>query len=1449
MTLQEIAQKLRNEASSGGIVTIDDALLDSGTAFGQLVQSSLLRSQGNVLLSAQASDIPNPVGNSFSFPAGIPGLAGNSFLNLANQAVTATISQAGSKFQVQLQIGLTQKYGGGSVTWVFSTSFPNLFGWPFDAIPFSSPTFNFVFAPAEPPAGLSPGLNFSSPYSLTNILAAVQALLETLGVAPQLQPMAGLITQSAAGPVFTLQGSLGVPTLNLTALEVQSPYVGLSMNYVRPPDSTAAFEPSGLMFVGANTELLDATNQSVQLTTIFQLPLMDSAQTLSMAIVPTTETSTSLDNIGRWMAGASWDAFFSQPPANVLLDFLRTFGLRSYGLQFTLGNFSVQSSSLSVGTLKPWTPITGNNNLVVSEFSVNWTLLDPFSGNAQNTVALTAVLDMFGSGQVTFTGAILLPQLQLSLGLKSAPDMTAAQWLQTIVSAFGGPTLPTWLTSALSGFSLKTMLFLADITAETMTYTLAGSFTVCEKPVDFNLFIDIALKPQFTYTFKVAFVFCNVSVGGEITNAGGKTKVVATWADKANPLGINNIAIALGYDSLGIPFDLDLGLQGIGVGYNITDTIFIAAADSANYGKADIVVFKPKPPSPSSVIFFGGLNVGKPIDLTNLPLVGQVLSALQRVEITDLKVQVTSAVISADEAKELNELIAELGDYPRVPGEGMASTVNASCVVNIGTYTIPIGIGVGGKSATGMPPEKSSIEGKPGGDSTGAVPSTPGDKSDGVTWFNVQKAVGPLMFKRIGVKYKESVLWFVLDASFSAGGLTIDLLGAGFGSPLSNFSPQFTLDGLGIDFRQAGLEIGGAFYKVPPSEGVDWEYAGGAVIRASKFSLSAIGDYASMTGPPPVPSMFVFAQVTGAFGGPPVFFVTGVAGGFGYNTSLRIPAVNEIYQFPLVAGAQDPSKIGGAGATPTQVVSVLLKGLDGKTPWITHEIGQYWLAIGIQFTSFQIVASNALLVVEFGKRLLVALLGLSRARFPLTGTVTYASVELQLEILFDPQEGVFSLLAVLSPNSYLFDPSCRLTGGFAFYMWFPPSKHPYDFVITLGGYHPSFEKAPWYPEVPRVGFSWSLDSTVSITGAAYFALTPAAAMAGGELSVTYQQGNLKAWFRAWANMLIYWNPFHFRIDIGVSIGASYRLDIGFAVVTLEAELGAKLVLWGPPTGGTATVHWFVISFTVEFGAKETVNPKPLPWPVFQTQLPKPADMIKIVPGDGLAANGSTDLSGGGPWSVRPAGFVFSVASFVPNSKLFVTTSQGTSELRSGQALNIRPMQQTALVAELTIAVTKTIDNQPVQQLGAWTVTAGIQNVPKALWGTGPQDQLDQGEDQLVKNQLTGFDVTAPVPTLNGAAGPINIAANISYNTLKPQGTTPISAGQNPRGPVAEQRSNTIEIIQKEIADPTRVEARRVLFDALVNMGVNPVTNEDMGPFAATAGSLFSDTPLLVPAKS
>ena len=79
---------------------------------------------------------------------------------------------------------------------------------------------------------------------------------------------------------------------------------------------------------------------------------------------------------------------------------------------------------------------------------------------------------------------------------------------------------------------------------------------------------------------------------------------------------------------------------------------------------------------------------------------------------------------------------------------------------------------------------------------------------------------------------------------------------------------------------------------------------------------------------------------------------------------------------------------------------------------------------------------------------------------------------------------------------------------------------------------------------------------ITIRGGCYFALTPTAVMAGGSLELLFQRGSLRAWLNAEANFLIQWKPFLYDIDIGVTVGASYRVDAWFIHTTFTIELPA-----------------------------------------------------------------------------------------------------------------------------------------------------------------------------------------------------------------------------------------------------------------------------------------------------
>src|SRR5216684_6057183 len=109
-------------------------------------------------------------------------------------------------------------------------------------------------------------------------------------------------------------------------------------------------------------------------------------------------------------------------------------------------------------------------------------------------------------------------------------------------------------------------------------------------------------------------------------------------------------------------------------------------------------------------------------------------------------------------------------------------------------------------------------------------------------------------------------------------------------------------------------------------------------------------------------------------------------------------------------------------------------------------------------------------------------------------------------------------------------------------------------------------------------------------------------MAGYGLKLAYEDGDLKAWLKAQADIIIFWKPFYVIADISISVGVSYRISLMFTHVTLSIEIGADFHLWGPPIGGTVHIDWYVISFTIGFGADKHI-PTEIGWEDFKEMLP------------------------------------------------------------------------------------------------------------------------------------------------------------------------------------------------------------------------------------------------------
>jgi hypothetical protein len=459
-----------------------------------------------------------------------------------------------------------------------------------------------------------------------------------------------------------------------------------------------------------------------------------------------------------------------------------------------------------------------------------------------------------------------------------------------------------------------------------------------------------------------------------------------------------------------------------------------------------------------------------------------------------------------------------------------------------------------------------------GTSSTPAAPAVPATAptappSGNASWLEVKKSVGPVTLERIGVRYENGRAWLLVDASLLLAGLSLGLQGLALGfrlDDLTDVAPN--LDGMSLEFETGALSIAGGFLRF------GGDYLGEAKVRAAAWGLTAIGGYA-----PADRSFFIFARLTAPLGGPPYFFVTGLAGGFGVNRDLKIPPIDSLTSFALLpANNKFPPTLDGKD--PGKSLAQTLASTAGYLP---PRAGANWAAAGIDFTSFQMVDASALVAVAFGVEFAVSLLGICRVTVPKLAPEPIVYLEIALVARVKPAEGMVAIEGRLTPASFVFARLCGVTGGFAFYLWFS-GAHEGDFVISIGGYHPRFKKPDHYPVVPRLQLAYQVGSLV-IKGQTYLALTPHMVMAGLRMDATWETSALKAWFSAGIDFLLGWRPFHYEADAFIHIGVSLTLDLLFTSVSITVHVGVDLSMWGPPFGGKAVIDLDVVSFTIYFG--------------------------------------------------------------------------------------------------------------------------------------------------------------------------------------------------------------------------------------------------------------------------
>jgi hypothetical protein len=806
----------------------------------------------------------------------------------------------------------------------------------------------------------------------------------------------------------------------------------------------------------------------------------------------------------------------------------------------------------------------------------------------------------------------------------------------------------------------------------------------------------------------------------EFNLSDGNQRFIASWENRGQALGIVDIVEALGFDAPSIPTQFDLGLIGATFSYDITNKVLLLKAESINYGEAIFIAAK----LTDGWVYAFGVNIHPGmVSFSQLPLIGDKLPAEASIEIKSIQLLAVSHTLDNQQITTLNQALSPVS-YS-LPSAKISVGLNVAVSLQFGTTPHNLVASATSTDTSDSPnPSTSSL-----------APVT----GNNVTWYKIQRSFGPVRLERIGFEYqhpkdKAPKINFLVDAAISVAGLTLGLEGLSAAISLDDITalPTFELRGLGIAYKASQVDISGAFLRSTISG--EESYSGKAIIKTKTLMIGAIGSYAELESGP---SLFIYAFLNYPIGGPPFLFVEGLAAGFGYNRRLTPPTVEKILDFPLIVEAT---------RTEPQSTS-LAEELNSLSSYISFSAGDYFLAAGVNFTSFKMIRSFVLLTVGFGHRFEVNVFGISTLTLPApdpqrTSVTPIAEIQLALRATFVPEDGFLGLTAQLTSKSFLLSRDCHLTGGFAFYTWFK-GQHQGDFVLTVGGYHPRFQRPEHYPIVPRLGFNWRVDEHLTFKGSAYFALTPTLLMAGGSLNAIWQDGKFKAWFDTSFDFLIAWKPYHYEASAHINIGASY-IDETFGRHEYTAHVSADVNIWGPEFQGTAYIDLTLVSFTIRFGPSGSPSKQALEWTEFsRTLLPSLEKLITInLVGGAVHKDQSSDDVAGNSTElgvVNPKEFFIIIETFIPNTSAKI----GNRNAEIGTNFGIGPMGKEHIDSTFSIEIVRLTEEQPVSEEDSFSYQPITRKLPFALWSGKLNPELN--DPQLIPDLLTGYEIRSLPP--------------------------------------------------------------------------------------------------------
>lgn len=1396
MDLNRLVTNLRTQATANSTIVLDGTVF-STSVLDDIRTAFVLAHDANLTIAGvKPTDIPTPdAGGVLEIKVGT-----TSVLNQNDVNIDLTFTEHDGTIQAIIVATM-------SASWKFSDSFTDLDLFPFHILKTSNA--RFVFATEEKQSyvwagdlsdtiNLKQGLNFLSHAMFSNF-PVIGSLLDTVLDKISFK-FYGPFTPTAGQqlPVGTLRAPLGAGVFSVgvapNALSLNNPAVAVRIGIVTDDNPVQQVDM-----------VIEADFQNT-LEVAVGVPI--DGTTLDITTTPLPNQS-SINSLIKSLPGGQ---NFANYIPNELSSIFVNVGLDAFSM-VVAPTPEVTYLSLSIGTLQPWNVIS--DVLVLENLALQIQTVEPTGINWTRVYinATAKFLPNIFSGEFAFT-VDLQKQTSWEVSTVSGAYYGSVTLGKIVGELLGSQSsVPSVLNDIkFSDFGVNAT---RDASGSPFSYSLYGSVEAAFPILDRQLTSHLSLTVAESEAGHTINLNGGIIIGDEVFKISldlgtPDSKLTARWTSNGQPLGFGDIASAFGWDSMpSLPEDMDLGLTDAEFTYDFTEGTVALSAHSVHYGQILFasLLTPDNSPNPKQRVYLFSLDVPLNLQLSALPLVGNKLPQEAQLGIDDLQIIIASAALAANDMTALNALITDtLGDTPLIPAsldEGL--TFAAKLQVGSGSESIIVPLSDNDTTDTNQPEldatGTSAITLNAPAPSAMTEQANAPDYQSGVNWLNLQKTFGPVYFDKVGVQYQDATLSFLINAALSASGLTLSLEGLTVGSPLNRFSPQFNLHGIGIDYQNDAVEIGGAFLRtqVKKTDGTEYdEYDGTVIMKTEQFSLSAIGSYAELNGHP---SLFVYAVLNYPIGGPAFFFVTGLAAGFGYNRLLIIPAIEDVAQFPLVSEAV--THAGGQINLETELTKL--------QQYIPPSIGDVFLAVGIKFTSFKMIDSFALLTFSFGSRFEMNLLGLSTLIVPTpvegNSATPLAEAQMAVKATFIPDEGFLGVSAQLTSASYVLSRDCHLTGGYAFYSWFS-GEHEGDFVQTLGGYHPSFNVPAHYPKVPRLGFNWRIDDHISIKGGMYYALTTSAFMAGGFLQAVWEDGDLSAWFNIGADFLISWKPYHYDARVYVDMGVSYTFNF-FGRHTISVDIGADLHIWGPEFAGNAHIHLWIVSFDVSFGGS-TPALQPIDWQTFRASfLPQDKDICGITVKDGLV-KGSKDKNDMGV--INPKHLSLVTNSVIPSNSVHIAHDYTPNELGPIGQISIGSM---AVAADNLKSVhTITITRDGVNAESDFAFTPVKKNAPAGLWGKELKPDLNG--QAIIEQALTGFEVRPNKPPTPGETAAID-RRNLQYADPKIINKAFNLETINAFTPQTLDEQQRRQNIKNSIANDATINARKELLQSL---GVN-----------------------------